>query len=147
MPKKRVSKEEKIREAQRLAKEGLSANEIQRVLRKRYGSAIRRTVLLKVVREAKGVPKKPEAHKYTPKRFKYVIRPALYGTVEGKGRRWELYSSSGKTLYQAMKLAVQYAPKDTRHARMSAEAFLAKVPWILGAKWDKRPRIESWRPK
>jgi hypothetical protein len=56
---------------QQLSRKGYSANQIQRALRKEH-IGLRRTVLLRTVREVKGRSAKPSTSKYVPRKYRII---------------------------------------------------------------------------
>lgn len=125
-----------------------SANRIQRELSRR-GIGLKRTTVLKYVRESKGKPPKAHPYKYTPIKYRKSFMISLgkqvagYGSVHGKPRRIQM-RGMGKELYQAMRLTVKHPPK---------EQFLTIPAWKLISdprkyldyeeSWDEHPEINS----
>lgn len=59
---------------QKLIRDGLSANKINKILKDTYGAGIRKQELLSIIREEKRKPKKPDAEKYIPKKYKKELK-------------------------------------------------------------------------
>jgi hypothetical protein len=143
-----VKKKEDLRNKliRELAKKGYSANRIQKELQK-IGLGMRRQELLKKVREAKEVKKKPYPAKYIPKKYlrKYRERIeiakkiAIYGTVDGKSRRIEMWGNRFE-LYEAVKVAIKHPPVE-RFTQTPAYRVDDVVDW--SEEWDDRPLIKS----
>jgi len=71
---------------------------------------------------------------------------AIYGSSEGKGKRWEL-SGTEEELREAMKLAVQHPPKE-RFPRQNPLPDVVIGDWdtdIVKVDWDERGLVEVKR--
>jgi hypothetical protein len=135
-----------------LSGQGKSANEIQRTLSKEQ-LGIRRTVLLRYVREIKhkAPPKKPE--KYAPTKYRVPISPhralyrgkyvAVYGTVNGRSRRIQMHGS-GRELYEAM-IQVSRHPPRKKFLTVSASSISYYPHEFLDMwrEWDEHPEAYS----
>jgi len=135
-----------------LVKEGKSANQIQRQLQKEH-MGMRRTNLLKAIRQVKGKPQRREYWKYTPKKYRkqYRVisrepqckRVSVYGTVDGRPRRVQVYGI-GRNLYQAMYKVARHPPLNP-FLTISAGLLLNHPSRYLDQweRWDSHPRVES----
>jgi hypothetical protein len=158
-----MSRAERYRKAEavirRLVKTGYSSNRIQRELQKR-GLGIRRKNMLKMIREAKGVKKKPHAEKHVPRKYRarvtwrrkaltakpVVYMPkavAVYGTVGSESRRIEM-SGTGRSLYNAMLYVGKHPPKK-RFLRILADKMILFPRRYLDfdEEWDEHPEVIS----
>ena len=169
--KKEVSPKQ-INRIRTLSHEGKTTNQIQRTLSKEK-IGLRRTVLLRYVREFKG--KQPQANtaKYTRKKYRKAKKPkrlrgatyqgyqqsyrrrhrkapsltikhvTIYGSQYGKRKQIQLYGR-GRELFEAIKDdIIKYAPKQ-QFLEISADELLSNPDKFLSKeKWDERPRINS----
>jgi len=145
-------------------KQGKSANQIQREL-KREGRGIRRQTLLALVRRYKGVKPKPQRYKYIPR--KYRTRPAIakpkrpkriappptpkppirkkHISIYGKEGRYNL-SGTGRNLYRFMIDAVEHPPKK-RFVTVDVDkvrGLSQRAKYVdYGEEWSERPEIKS----
>jgi len=148
---------DRIRE---LSRQGKSANQIDRTLRSEH-MGMRRTTLLNYVREFKGrpPPRHPERHiphraiaarkmrkkiRLRVKEMRKEKKIAIYGTVDGEGRRFQ-FLGKGKDLYKSVMLAVRHPPKKEKpFTTVDAEKFLEDYGRYLSReKWDERPAVKS----
>ena len=139
--------EEVISRIQSLALQGKSANAIQATLQSE-GMGIRRSDLLKYVRQAKGVRVKEARWKYTPRKYRegakyqrWGKRIAVYGKVKGKSRRVEI-SGKGKDIYKSLRSIMKHPPKK-RVLRIDADRFDGREDLDLDEEWDDRPELAS----
>lgn len=122
-----------------LSRQGKSANEIIRQLRREH-RGIRRTTALTYVREFKGKAPKKEVYKYTPRKYRrYNI--AVYGKVKGKSHRIEARGKK-KELYSLICEAIKHPPKE-RFARIDANRISERGKLDYRKEWDARPKIVS----
>jgi len=137
-----------------LSKQGKSANQIQRIL-KREHRGIRRTTLLAYVRKFKGRPLKPHVERYIPRKYRRRVavtpkpRPekhvAIYGRHRGKSKRIEA-SGTGRQLYRFLIDAVKHPPKK-RFERVGVKDYMGlsqRAKYLdYGEEWDEKPTFKS----
>lgn len=141
-----------VKRIQTLSKQGFSANQIQRTL-KREHRGIRRKTLLAYVRKFKGRPLKPHVERYIPRKYRrrVAVTPkpekhvAIYGRHKGKSKRIEA-SGTGKQLYRFLIDAVKHPPKK-RFERVSVKDYMGlsqRAKYLdYGEEWDEKPTIKS----
>jgi len=137
-----------------LSRQGKSANEIIRQLRREH-RGIRRTTALKYIRRFKGRKPKTNVYKYTPRKYltkeAFKIRGhevgrkhiAIYGRVDGQSRRIEV-SGTGHQLMDFLRDAVKHPPKE-RFVRGDVSTIhgRSKIKLDRRKEWDAKPKIAS----
>jgi len=130
MNRKSRIKAKQIRLVSRFSKRGYSANRIQRELSRRH-MGMRRTVLLRHVREFRGRQAKPSPEKYTRKKYRKVtsqLRFPTSKTIILRGR----WKGEKKTIHRS-----GYGSQLYNFVRQE----MAKARNREG--WDARPEITS----
>jgi hypothetical protein len=153
MPKKlKGASTKQIDYIKKRSSEGASANRIQKEMQARH-MGMKRQRLLKYVREYKGQHKKAEPSKYTPKKYRRLIKRkihyeigkavAVYGSVDGESKRVQM-KGSGRNLYKAMMQVSKHPPKK-KFLTASAED-IARNPYRyldMDEEWDIHPEVTS----
>ena len=142
-------KEERDRLIREYVEKGYRANRIQRELQHR-GLGMRRKDLLAQIRGVKGVKKKPESYKYTPRKYRRILIPrpepvkiAIYGSVRGRPRRIQLIGYP-QDLYYAVIQGVKHPPKQQFLTSRAGSVALFPSRYLdVEEEWDDRPRVES----
>lgn len=145
-----MASKEQVNFIRKEAKEGKSANQIQKDLQEHH-MGMKRQRLLEYVREYKGQKPKAEPSKYTPKKYRRarVVRHieigkklAVYGSVNWQSRRVQM-SGSGKELYSAMMLVGKHPPKK-RFLTTNAKNIIENPDEYLDMEeeWDRK-EVES----
>jgi hypothetical protein len=165
LPKHKTVTKQQRKAIKTYVKQGLSSNNIQKILQKRH-LGLRRKVLLAEIRKVKHRKPKMNAYKYTPKKYcgvsgrygypskrrRFVGRQvAVYGYAKtmrhprAYSARFEFYGS-GRELRQAVRQAHNgIVPRyEWAFVKCSARDFLNN-PSIYGERgiWTARPDVDS----
>jgi hypothetical protein len=148
----------KLREIKTYARKGYSANRIQKKMRQRH-MGVRRKTILRIVRETKGRPQRPNPEKYVRRKYRKstvaVTAPTrgrsvsytsfgVKGLAVYDGNKRIQMRGTGRDLYNAMKIVVKHPPKEqflditASEVLLHPEMFLEKGYWRGG-----RPQVES----